>query len=231
MKCNSPACLIWGDTCSLCLLITSLSAAAQPFLRPACFCLVCFVTLICYYLLLQPPSFSTDFIFSNKDAIPSWHALKSCASAPVRLGVCACVRRSGSSLGPNLYIIPSDGASERQTGSGWPPGVSLLNEISAPLTRALLLSPFCQENRNDLRPPRDLWAATVFLQVATRQPRQTSPKPPRRSVEVRPRWLDGHRGVKWRVNFRGDVPTVLEKGDTLSHRTYRDYRFIDVLAE
>lgn len=77
-----------------------------------------------------------------RDEMPNRHALKLCASAPVRLGVCTYASRS--SVGPNLYIIPSDDASERQTGSGWPSGVSLLNEISAPLTRALLFSPFAR---------------------------------------------------------------------------------------
>lgn len=73
---------------------------------------------------------------------------------------------------------------------------STTDPCSAPLT-------FCQENRNDLW-PRDLWAATVFLQVTTHQLQPTVPKPRQTecaSVEMRPRWVEDHRGVKWRVNF------------------------------
>ena len=83
----------------------------------------------------------------------------------VHRGVCVCCVRAP--LSARAYtsspspVTTSPSAGPARAG---PSGVSLLNEISAPLTRALVLSPFCQENRNDLWPP-DLWAATVFLQV------------------------------------------------------------------
>lgn len=42
------------------------------------------------------------------------------------------------------------GAIHHPPGSPGRPEVSLLNEISAALTRALIFSPFCQEKKNDL---------------------------------------------------------------------------------
>lgn len=149
-----------------------------------------------------------------KYVLPHWHAPKLRASAPVDLGVrlCGCVCCAGAPLSaPNLYIIPpvatSPSAGPARAG---PRGVNLLNEISAPLTRALVLSPFARRTGMTFD-PRDPWAATVCLQVATPRLQPTVPKPGRRSEEVRPWCVEDYRGVKWRVHFQKETSHVLEK--------------------
>lgn len=74
--------------------------------------------------------------------------MKHVVAAPTRSGAPSaaglrCARRPGA-------IHHDDGASERPPGSPGRPEVSLLNEISGALTRALISSPFCQEKKNDL---------------------------------------------------------------------------------
>lgn len=149
-----------------------------------------------------------------KYVLPHWHALKRCASAPVDLGVClcGCVCCAGAPLSaPNLYIIPPVTTSPSAgPARARPRGVNLLNEISAPLTRALVLSPFARRTGMTFD-PRDLWAATAFLQAGTPQLQPTMPKPGRRSEEVRPWCVEDYRGVKWRVYFQKETSHVLEK--------------------
>lgn len=179
------------------------------FLSVALFSLCC-----CYYLLLSAPGSFKVSSYLMKYVLPHWHALKRCASAPVDLGVClpGCVCCVRAPLSARAYTSSrGDDISERRTGSSRPSGgqslkwdFSTSDPCSGPLT-------FYQENRNDLR-PRDLWAATVFLQVATPRLQPTVPKPGRRSVEVRPGCVEDYRGVKWRVYFQKDV---LEKGTIL----------------
>ncbi|CAK6970851.1 Hypothetical predicted protein [Scomber scombrus] len=73
---------------------------------------------------------------------------------------------------PNLYIIPppGDDISERRTDSSRPSGVNLLNEISAPLTRVLSLSPFARRTGMTF----DLWGSVS----SHRPPPSGDPPPP-----------------------------------------------------
>lgn len=96
------------------------------------------MSLLLFAVVSSPVSTRGSFKVSSylvKDVLYQADTLRSSVSTEVF------VLRSGSPLSPSLYIIPSAASPSVGPARAGPSGVSLLNEISAPLTRALVLSP------------------------------------------------------------------------------------------